>query len=70
MGDKLGMIGSDSKLGSITHWRLEKFDGEYEEGKIPVEVIEGGDGIPTVRKDAAGNVLEVLSEPTDPRRMK
>ena len=28
-------------------FRLEKFDGDYEPGKTPVEVIEGGDSYPT-----------------------
>jgi hypothetical protein len=28
-------------------FKLEKFDGDYEPGKEPVEVIEGGDDLPT-----------------------
>lgn len=35
-------------------WKLEKFDGEWEPGKVPVETIEGGDGKPTVRRTADG----------------
>ena len=39
-------------------FKLEKFDGEYEPGKEPVEVIEGGDGLPTIvtrKEDADGS---------------
>ena len=34
---------------NIKRWRLEKFDGEHEpgDGKKPVEIIEGGEGLPT-----------------------
>ena len=28
-------------------FKLEKFDGDYVPGKEPVEVIEGGDDLPT-----------------------
>lgn len=37
----------------VKHWKLEKFDGELPqpgENKLPVEVIEGGDGLPTVTR--------------------
>lgn len=35
------------KLVPVVRFKLEKFDGDYEPGKEPVEVIEGGDGIET-----------------------
>lgn len=37
------------KVKTVARWRLEKFDGEHVEGdgKKPVEIIEGGDDIPT-----------------------
>ena len=35
------------KVKVIETFRLEKFDGEYEPGKVPVEIIEGGDDRPT-----------------------
>ncbi len=38
--------GRDSlKVNVGIHFRLEKFDGEYEPGKQPVEVIEGHDNL-------------------------
>lgn len=40
-----------SKLVERVDWRLEKYDGDPPkpgEKKLPVEVIEGGDGRPTV----------------------
>lgn len=34
---------------TVNHWRLEKFEGDPpHDGKLPIEVIEGGDGLPTV----------------------
>lgn len=41
----------DVKLKMRVTWKLEKFDGEAPlpgEHKLPVEVIEGGDDLPTV----------------------
>lgn len=45
------------KVTQIVRWRLEKFDGEPPqpgELKTPVEVITGGDGIPTVIESKKG----------------
>lgn len=35
------------RLKLVTRFKLEKFDGDYEPGKQPYEVVEGGDDIPT-----------------------
>lgn len=37
----------------VKHWKLEKFDGDPPqpgEHKLPLEVIEGGDGLPTTHR--------------------
>ena len=31
-------------------FRVEKFDGDYTPGATPIEIIEGGDGKPTITK--------------------
>ena len=51
----------------IDKFTLEKFDGEKVpgDGKVPVEIIEGGDGLPTllIRKDGVDlPTPEVLKE--------
>lgn len=47
-------------------FKLEKFDGEKVpgDGKVPVEVIEGGDGRDTVltKPDGSQTVLETWAE--------
>lgn len=47
-------------------FKLEKFDGEKVpgDGKVPVEVIEGGDGLDTVMTKADGSqiVLQTWAE--------
>ena len=52
---------------SVRRWVLEKFDGDPPqpgEDKLPVEVIEGGDGLPTVvkRRDSSGNLVPIGKE--------
>ena len=52
---------------SVRRWVLEKFDGDPPkpgENKLPVEVIEGGDGLPTVvkRRDSSGNLVPIGKE--------
>ncbi len=53
-------------------WKLEKFDGEKMpgDGKLPVEVLEGGDGKPTILTQQDGTQIIVKeAEPLlpDPR---
>jgi hypothetical protein len=44
---------------SVKRWKLEKFDGDHIEGdgKEPIEVLEGGDGLPTIHYVRANGVL-------------
>lgn len=59
--------GDDGPLVVVQTFILEKFDGEKVpgDGKVPVEIIEGGDGLPTLRTRKDGVDLpepEVLKQ--------
>ena len=47
----------------VTHWRVTKYDGDPprpDEDKVPVEIIQGGDGIPTrIWRRIGGKMVEV-----------
>lgn len=54
-------------------WKLEKFDGEKipGDGKVPVEVLEGGDGRPTILTKQDGTQIVVKeAEPLLPDRIE
>jgi hypothetical protein len=40
-------VGVIPKITIRERFRVEKFDGDWESGKQPVEIIEGGDGLET-----------------------
>ena len=51
-------------------FRLEKFDGEKVDGdgKQPVEIIEGGDGLDTIKTMADGSQIILATKEENERR--
>lgn len=58
----MGDVDRSKMMTQVKHWKLEKFNGEYQPGMKPVETLEGGDGLPTVRRNAEGEIIETREE--------